>query len=106
MWHSVSINARRDRVTLTLDNDAASPTQDTTRIQIYSGNSYYFGGKRLSAEVENQGGREKALGNYFPGRILPWLSDHSFNAQGHPLARRTHPTPETWEARSRLAVQM
>ncbi|XP_036110086.1 contactin-associated protein-like 5 isoform X2 [Molossus molossus] len=44
LWHSVSINARRTRVTLTLDNDAASPTQDTTRIQIYSGNSYYFGG--------------------------------------------------------------
>ncbi|XP_045059091.2 contactin-associated protein-like 5 isoform X1 [Desmodus rotundus] len=43
-WHSVSINARRNRITLTLDNDAASPTQDTTQIQIYSGNSYYFGG--------------------------------------------------------------
>ncbi|XP_036916722.1 contactin-associated protein-like 5 [Sturnira hondurensis] len=44
LWHSVSINARRNRITLTLDNDAASPAQDTTRIQIYSGNSYYFGG--------------------------------------------------------------
>lgn len=45
LWHSVSINARRNRVTLTLDNDAASPTPDTSRLQIYSGNSYYFGGK-------------------------------------------------------------
>ncbi|XP_035878469.1 contactin-associated protein-like 5 [Phyllostomus discolor] len=44
LWHSVSINARRNRITLTLDNDAASPAQDTTRVQIYSGNSYYFGG--------------------------------------------------------------
>uniref|UniRef100_A0ABI7WRA3 Contactin associated protein family member 5 n=1 Tax=Felis catus TaxID=9685 RepID=A0ABI7WRA3_FELCA len=44
LWHSVSITARRDRITLTLDNDAASPAQDTTRVQIYSGNSYYFGG--------------------------------------------------------------
>ncbi|XP_040593711.1 contactin-associated protein-like 5 isoform X2 [Mesocricetus auratus] len=44
LWHSVSINARRNRVTLTLDNDAASPAQDTSRLQIYSGNSYYFGG--------------------------------------------------------------
>ncbi|XP_059022582.1 contactin-associated protein-like 5 isoform X2 [Mustela lutreola] len=44
LWHSVSINARRDRITLSLDNDAASPAQDTTRVQIYSGNSYYFGG--------------------------------------------------------------
>lgn len=45
LWHSVSINARRNRITLTLDNDAASPAQDTTRMQIYSGNRYYFGGK-------------------------------------------------------------
>ncbi|XP_008582182.1 PREDICTED: contactin-associated protein-like 5, partial [Galeopterus variegatus] len=44
LWHSVSINARRNRITLTLDNDASSPAQDTTWVQIYSGNSYYFGG--------------------------------------------------------------
>ncbi|XP_022446294.1 contactin-associated protein-like 5 isoform X1 [Delphinapterus leucas] len=44
LWHSVSINARRNRITLTLDDDAASPAQDTTRMQIYSGNRYYFGG--------------------------------------------------------------
>uniref|UniRef100_A0A8C5LGK2 Contactin-associated protein-like 5 n=1 Tax=Jaculus jaculus TaxID=51337 RepID=A0A8C5LGK2_JACJA len=44
LWHSVSINARRNRITLTLDNDAASPAADTSRMQIYSGNSYYFGG--------------------------------------------------------------
>ncbi|KAF7475050.1 Hypothetical predicted protein [Marmota monax] len=44
LWHSVSINARRNRITLTVDNEAASPAQDTTRVQIYSGNSYYFGG--------------------------------------------------------------
>ncbi|KAK2492560.1 hypothetical protein MC885_019022 [Smutsia gigantea] len=44
LWHSVSITARRGRITLTLDNDATSPAQDTTRVQIYSGNSYYFGG--------------------------------------------------------------
>ncbi|XP_051059964.1 contactin-associated protein like 5-1-like [Phodopus roborovskii] len=44
LWHSVSINARRNRVTLTLDNGAASPAPDTSRLQIYSGNSYYFGG--------------------------------------------------------------
>ncbi|XP_070437126.1 contactin-associated protein-like 5 isoform X2 [Equus przewalskii] len=44
LWHSVSITARRNRITLTLDNKAAFPTQDTSRVQIYSGNSYYFGG--------------------------------------------------------------
>ncbi|GAB1285307.1 Contactin-associated protein-like 5-2 [Apodemus speciosus] len=42
-WHSVSINARRNRVTLTLDNDPASPAPDTSWRQIYSGNRYYFG---------------------------------------------------------------
>ncbi|XP_058520148.1 contactin-associated protein-like 5 [Ochotona princeps] len=44
LWHAVSISARRSRVTLTLDNDAASPTQDTAPVQVYSGSSYYFGG--------------------------------------------------------------
>nr|XP_034369084.1 contactin-associated protein like 5-3 isoform X3 [Arvicanthis niloticus] len=44
LWHSISINARRNRVTLTLDNDAASLPPDTSWLQIYSGNSYYFGG--------------------------------------------------------------
>ncbi|XP_021092078.1 contactin-associated protein-like 5 isoform X3 [Heterocephalus glaber] len=44
LWHLVSINARRSRITLTLDNEAASPAPDTTRVQIYSGSDYYFGG--------------------------------------------------------------
>jgi hypothetical protein len=44
-WHSVNINARRNRVTLTLDNDPASPALETPWLQIYSGYSYYFGGK-------------------------------------------------------------
>ncbi|XP_074857379.1 contactin-associated protein-like 5 [Carettochelys insculpta] len=44
LWHSISINARRHRITLTLDNDVASAAHATTPLQIYSGNSYYFGG--------------------------------------------------------------
>ncbi|XP_031518414.1 contactin-associated protein-like 5 [Papio anubis] len=44
LWHSVNINARRNRITLTLDNEAAPPAPDSTWVQIYSGNSYYFGG--------------------------------------------------------------
>ncbi|XP_040084855.1 contactin-associated protein-like 5 isoform X3 [Oryx dammah] len=44
LWHSVSVSARRNRITLTLDDKAASPAQDTSRMQIYSGNRYYFGG--------------------------------------------------------------
>ncbi|XP_013913790.1 PREDICTED: contactin-associated protein-like 5 [Thamnophis sirtalis] len=44
LWHSVNINARRHRITLTLDNDVASAVHATTVSQIYSGHSYYFGG--------------------------------------------------------------
>ncbi|XP_058520159.1 contactin-associated protein-like 5 [Ochotona princeps] len=44
LWHVVSLSARRNRITLTVDNDAASAAQDTTPVQIYSGSSYYFGG--------------------------------------------------------------
>nr|XP_056717364.1 contactin-associated protein-like 5 [Euleptes europaea] len=44
LWHSVTINARRYHITLTLDNDVASAIHATTVSQINSGNSYYFGG--------------------------------------------------------------
>ncbi|XP_058517295.1 contactin-associated protein-like 5 [Ochotona princeps] len=44
LWHVVSLSARRNRITLTLDNGAAPAAQDTTPVQIYSGSSYYFGG--------------------------------------------------------------
>ncbi|KAF2988586.1 hypothetical protein EK904_007337, partial [Melospiza melodia maxima] len=44
LWHSVNINARRHRITLTLDSDAATASHATTVSRIYSGNSYYFGG--------------------------------------------------------------
>ncbi|XP_053114143.1 contactin-associated protein-like 5 isoform X2 [Hemicordylus capensis] len=44
LWHSVNINARRHLITLTLDNDVGSTVRASTVSQIYSGNSYYFGG--------------------------------------------------------------
>uniref|UniRef100_A0A8B9V7A9 Contactin associated protein family member 5 n=1 Tax=Anas zonorhyncha TaxID=75864 RepID=A0A8B9V7A9_9AVES len=44
LWHSVNINARRHRITLTLDNNAATASHATIVSRIYSGNSYYFGG--------------------------------------------------------------
>uniref|UniRef100_A0A8C3M1T2 Contactin associated protein family member 5 n=1 Tax=Chrysolophus pictus TaxID=9089 RepID=A0A8C3M1T2_CHRPC len=44
LWHSLNINARRHRITLTLDNNAATANHATTISRIYSGNSYYFGG--------------------------------------------------------------
>ncbi|KAJ7413024.1 hypothetical protein BTVI_44363 [Pitangus sulphuratus] len=47
LWHSVNINARRHRITLTLDNNAATASHAITTSRIYSGNSYYFGGRLL-----------------------------------------------------------
>lgn len=47
LWHSVNINARRHRITLTLDSDAATASHATSVSRIYSGNSYYFGGGLL-----------------------------------------------------------
>ncbi|KAM4626900.1 contactin-associated protein-like 5 [Discoglossus pictus] len=44
LWHSVTVNARRHSITLTLDNGATPPYQAYTPLQIYSGNIYYFGG--------------------------------------------------------------
>ncbi|XP_053328192.1 contactin-associated protein-like 5 [Spea bombifrons] len=43
-WHTVTINARRHRITLTLDNGATSPVHVDVPVQIYSGSKYYFGG--------------------------------------------------------------
>lgn len=51
LWHSVNINARRHRITLTLDNNAATASHATTVSRIYSGNSYYFGGKLFQIDI-------------------------------------------------------
>ncbi|XP_073417138.1 contactin-associated protein-like 5 isoform X2 [Dendrobates tinctorius] len=44
LWHSVTINARRHRISLTLDNGAASSIHATLPVQISTGHQYYFGG--------------------------------------------------------------
>ncbi|XP_078539528.1 contactin-associated protein-like 5 [Lissotriton helveticus] len=44
LWHSVNINARRHRITLTLDNGLTSPVHANSLLQIFSGDRYYFGG--------------------------------------------------------------
>lgn len=51
LWHSVNINARRHRITLTLDNNAATAGHATTVSRIYSGNSYYFGGRLFQTDA-------------------------------------------------------
>ncbi|XP_069588760.1 contactin-associated protein-like 5 [Ranitomeya imitator] len=44
LWHSVAINARRHRISLTLDNGAASSVRATLPVQISTGHQYFFGG--------------------------------------------------------------
>uniref|UniRef100_A0ABM5FST3 Contactin-associated protein-like 4 isoform X2 n=1 Tax=Pogona vitticeps TaxID=103695 RepID=A0ABM5FST3_9SAUR len=43
-WHSVSLSAKKNRVSLIVDNDASSSSHASIPIQILSGNTYYFGG--------------------------------------------------------------
>lgn len=45
LWHTVAINARRHRVSLTLDNGATTPVHVTMPLQISTGHRYYFGGE-------------------------------------------------------------
>ncbi|KAM9305901.1 contactin-associated protein-like 5 [Gastrophryne carolinensis] len=44
LWHSVTINVRRHRISLTLDNEATASVPVTTPVQISTGHQYYFGG--------------------------------------------------------------
>ncbi|KAM9305832.1 contactin-associated protein-like 5 [Gastrophryne carolinensis] len=44
LWHTVTVNARRHRISLTLDNGATAPVFVTLPGQIATGHLYYFGG--------------------------------------------------------------
>ncbi|XP_044302233.1 contactin-associated protein-like 4 [Varanus komodoensis] len=43
-WHSISLSAKKNRVTLVIDNDASASSHASIPIQISSGDTYYFGG--------------------------------------------------------------
>ncbi|XP_074809227.1 contactin-associated protein-like 4 isoform X2 [Natator depressus] len=43
-WHSVSLSAKRSRMSLMVDNDVTSSAHAAVPIHIYSGDTYYFGG--------------------------------------------------------------
>ncbi|XP_042678856.1 contactin-associated protein-like 4 [Centrocercus urophasianus] len=43
-WHSVSFSAKRNRISLIVDNDMFSSAHASIPLQIYSGNTLYFGG--------------------------------------------------------------
>ncbi|KAM5151602.1 contactin-associated protein-like 5 [Mantella aurantiaca] len=44
LWHTVAINIRRHRISLSLDNGAAAPVHVTIPARISTGYQYYFGG--------------------------------------------------------------
>ncbi|KAF7250608.1 Contactin-associated protein-like 4 [Varanus komodoensis] len=46
-WHSISLSAKKNRVTLVIDNDASASSHASIPIQISSGDTYYFGGEIL-----------------------------------------------------------
>ncbi|XP_073201039.1 contactin-associated protein-like 4 isoform X4 [Lepidochelys kempii] len=43
-WHSISLSAKRSRMSLMVDNDVTSSAHAAVPIHIYSGDTYYFGG--------------------------------------------------------------
>uniref|UniRef100_A0A8C6ZC26 Contactin-associated protein-like 4 n=1 Tax=Nothoprocta perdicaria TaxID=30464 RepID=A0A8C6ZC26_NOTPE len=43
-WHSVSFSAKRNRITVTVDNDVTMSTHASIPLHIYSEDTFYFGG--------------------------------------------------------------
>ncbi|XP_051852667.1 contactin-associated protein-like 4 [Antechinus flavipes] len=43
-WHSISLSAKRNHLSIMIDNDATSVLHFVLPMQIYSGDIYYFGG--------------------------------------------------------------
>ncbi|XP_058847925.1 contactin-associated protein-like 5 isoform X1 [Acipenser ruthenus] len=52
-WHSIELSARRNRLSVTLDNDASAATHASSPFYIFSGGQYYFGG--CPEIISNQG---------------------------------------------------
>lgn len=50
-WHSVSLFAKRNYLSVTVDGQVASAAPSMGPEHIYSGGSYYFGGKRSSPSI-------------------------------------------------------
>uniref|UniRef100_A0A8B9QHW0 Uncharacterized protein n=1 Tax=Apteryx owenii TaxID=8824 RepID=A0A8B9QHW0_APTOW len=44
-WHSVSFSAKRNRISVIVDNDVTLSAQASIPLQIYAGDTFYFGGK-------------------------------------------------------------
>ncbi|KAM6392115.1 contactin-associated protein-like 4 [Rhynochetos jubatus] len=50
-WHSVSFAAKRNRINVIVDNDATSSAHAFMPLQIYSGDTFYFGGCPSSGNI-------------------------------------------------------
>ncbi|NXU56487.1 CNTP4 protein, partial [Turnix velox] len=51
LWHSVSFSAKRNRISVIVDNDVASSLHASMPQQIYSGDGFYFGGCPSSENI-------------------------------------------------------
>ncbi|NXN24889.1 CNTP4 protein, partial [Nycticryphes semicollaris] len=50
-WHSVSFSAKRNRISVIVDNDVMSSAHVSIPLQIYSGDAFYFGGCPSSGNI-------------------------------------------------------
>ncbi|XP_014797567.1 PREDICTED: contactin-associated protein-like 4 isoform X3 [Calidris pugnax] len=50
-WHSVSFSAKRNRLSVTVDNEVMSSAHASIPLQIYSGDAFYFGGCPNSGNI-------------------------------------------------------
>ncbi|KAM7077333.1 contactin-associated protein-like 4 [Ciconia maguari] len=50
-WHSVSFSAKRNRISVIVDNDVTSSSHASIPLQIYSGDAFYFGGCPSSGNI-------------------------------------------------------
>ncbi|NXV39123.1 CNTP4 protein, partial [Rissa tridactyla] len=50
-WHSVSFSAKRNRISVIVDNDVMSSSHASIPLQIYSGDAFYFGGCPSSGNI-------------------------------------------------------
>ncbi|XP_010181146.1 PREDICTED: contactin-associated protein-like 4, partial [Mesitornis unicolor] len=50
-WHTVSFSAKKNRISVIVDNDVTSSVHTSIPLQIYSGNAFYFGGCPRSGNI-------------------------------------------------------
>nr|XP_009934996.1 PREDICTED: contactin-associated protein-like 4 [Opisthocomus hoazin] len=50
-WHSISFSAKKNRISVIVDNDVTSSAHASIPLQIYSGDAFYFGGCPSNGDI-------------------------------------------------------